>query len=160
MRKLYEIVLVIAAAGLAATVALIEIPTHSGDPGTVVGGGSLLAAPPPISDSSFPPLPPLLFPPGSSTPVPIEPLATPLSSLALEGQASSNLAQASASAIGSLGAVSGQGAPTSPNGNAPATLKKSKPPPAAKPKADGAHRNSPLLLTEIPQVSQPVAMPV
>ena len=25
---------------------------------------------------------------------------------------------------------------------------------------DGAHRNSPLLLTEIPQVSQPVAMPV
>ena len=28
------------------------------------------------------------------------------------------------------------------------------------PAGDGAHRNSPLLLTEIPQVSQPVAMPV
>jgi hypothetical protein len=26
--------------------------------------------------------------------------------------------------------------------------------------ADGAHRNSPLLLTEIPQVSRPVALPV
>jgi hypothetical protein len=32
MRKLYEIVMVITAAGLAAMVSLIDIPTYSGDP--------------------------------------------------------------------------------------------------------------------------------
>jgi hypothetical protein len=128
MRKLYEIVLVLAAAGLAATMALIEIPTHSADLGTVVGGDSLLGAPPPISDSGVPPLPPLLFPPGSSTPVSIEPLATPVPSLTLG-------VQASASAMDSLGAFSAQRAPTSLNTKAPAMLKKSRQSPAAKSKA-------------------------
>ena len=140
MRKLYEIVLVIAAAGLAATVALVEIPTHS-DPGTVVGGRSgFSAGPPPIGDSSFPPLPPLLFPPGSSTPVTIEPLATPVPSLALGVQASSNVAQAPASAGGSRGASSAQRAPTSPSAKAPARLKSK--PPAAKPKAAPTLKNA------------------
>src|SRR5215218_5793931 len=73
MRRANEILLVIAAAGLAAVAALIEIPTHSADPGTVVGGGSLFAGSPSTTASTLPPLPPLLFPPGSSTPVPIQP---------------------------------------------------------------------------------------
>src|SRR5829696_4193439 len=73
MRRANEIVLVIAAAGLAAVAALIEIPTHSADPGTLVGGGNLFAGSPSTAASTLPPLPPLLFPPGSSTPVPIQP---------------------------------------------------------------------------------------
>ena len=128
MRKLYEIVLVIAAAGLAATMALIEIPTHSPDLGMVAGGRGLSAGPPPVVDSSFPTLPPLLFPPGSSTPVPTKPLAAPVPSLA-------SGVQASASAMGSFGASAAQRSPTSPTAKAPATRTKSKPPPAAKPKA-------------------------
>jgi hypothetical protein len=67
MRKVYEIIMVITAAGLAAAVALIEIPTRSAT-GPVIAGGDLLAAPPPTSARTLPPLPPLLFPPDSSPP--------------------------------------------------------------------------------------------
>src|SRR5829696_4455924 len=73
MRRVNEIILAIAAAGLVAVAMLIGIPTHSADPGTVVGVGSPFPALPSTTASTLPPLPPLLFPPGSSTPVPIQP---------------------------------------------------------------------------------------
>src|SRR5512133_824666 len=77
MRKTYEVIMVIAAAGLAAAVALIDIPTHSGASGPVVAGDDLLAPPPPTSAPALPQFPPLLFPPGSAPPIPSEPPATP-----------------------------------------------------------------------------------
>src|SRR5215208_2642293 len=73
MRRVNEIILAIAAAGLVAVAMLIGIPTHSADPGTVVGVGSPFPALPSTTAATLPPLPPLLFPPGSSTPVPIQP---------------------------------------------------------------------------------------
>ena len=144
MRKLYEIVLVIAAAGLAATMALIEIPTHSPDLGTVVGGGSLSAGPPPVVDSSFPPLPPLLFPPGFPAPGPIEPPATSAPSLPLGAQPPQDVAEASLPAMGVFGTSLAQHAPTPTTEPPPATKKpkppptsdKPKPPPATKPKSE------------------------
>jgi hypothetical protein len=130
MRKAYEIVMVIAAAGLAATVALIDIPTDSADPGTLIGGEELFAAPPPISAPTFPPLPPSLVPPGSSTPVPTDPLATPASLLPLGVQPPQGVTKASSPAVRVPGTTSVPRAPTATT-DPPAA--KPKPPPA-KPK--------------------------
>ena len=58
MRRANEIILVIAAAGLAAVAALIGIPTHSADPGTVVGVGIPFPALPSTTASTLPPLAP------------------------------------------------------------------------------------------------------
>jgi hypothetical protein len=122
MRKIYEIVMVIAAAGLAAAVALIDIPTDSADPGAVIGGDKLFAAPPPTIPPTFPPLPPLLTPPGSSTPVPTDPAAaTPASPLRVQPQGVTAAASAS---VGVLGTASVPRAPTTTTTD----------PPAAKPK--------------------------
>ena len=121
MRKVYEIVMVIAAAGLAAAVALIDIPTDSADPGAVIGGDKLFAAPPPTIPPTFPPLPPLLTPPGSSTPVPTDPAAaTPASPLRVQPQGVTAAASAS---VGVLGTASVPRAPTTTTD-----------PPAAEPK--------------------------
>lgn len=141
MRKIYEIVMVIAAAGLAAAVALIDIPTDSAGPGAVIGGDKLFAAPPPIAPT-FPPLPPLLTPPGSSTPVPTDPAATPASPLRVQPQGVTAAASAS---VGVPGAASVPRAPTTttdppaaktkPAARAPVKTKPKPPPPAkAKPK--------------------------
>jgi hypothetical protein len=142
MRKVYEIVMVIAAAGLAAAVALIDIPTDSADPGAVIGGDQLFAAPPPTIAPTFPPLPPLLTPPGSSTPVPTDPAATPASPLRVQPHGVTAAASAS---VGVLGAASVPRAPTTttdppaaktkPAARAPVKTKPKPPPPAkAKPK--------------------------
>jgi hypothetical protein len=109
MRKVFEIVMVIAAAGLAAAVALIDIPTDSADPGAVIGGDKLFAAPPPTIAPTFPPLPPLLTPPGSSTPVPTDPAAMPAAPLRVQPQGVTAAASAS---VGVLGASSVPRAPT------------------------------------------------
>jgi hypothetical protein len=136
MRKIYEIVMVIAAAGLAAAVALIDIPTDSADPGAVIGGDKLFAAPPPTIAPTFPPLPPLLTPPGSSTPVPTDPAATPASPLRVQPQ---GVPAAASASVGVLGTASVPRAPTATT-DAPAakakptkakpTKSKPKPPPA------------------------------
>jgi hypothetical protein len=127
MRKLYEIVMVIAAAGLAASLALIDIPTHSADPGMVTGGEALFAVPPPTIAPSFPPLPPLLAPPGSSTPAPSDPAATPASPLSLRPQ---GVTEAASAAVGVLGASS---VPRAPSTTADPPAAKTKPPAKIKP---------------------------
>ena len=129
MRKLYEIVVVIAAAGLAASLALIEIPTPSADPGTVTGGDGVLAVPPPAAAPSFPPLPPLLTPPDSSTPVPTDPAATPASLIDLQPQ---GMTDAASAAVGVLAASSASRAPTAAP-DPPAA--KTKPPTKIKPRS-------------------------
>lgn len=141
MRKVLEIIMVIVAAGLAAAVALIDIPTHSAAPGTVVSGGGLLAAPPSTSAPTLPPLPPLLFPPGSSTPIPIESPATPAPTLPLRAQPPQGVTKASSPAMGMLGTSLAQHAPTptteppsATKPKPPPTSKKPNPPPATKPK--------------------------
>jgi hypothetical protein len=160
MRKVYESIMVIVAAGLAAAMALIELPIHSTEPGTAVDGGDLFAAPPPTSAPALPPLPPLLFPPGSSTPVPIESPATSAPSLPLEAQPPQDVTKASSPAMGVLGGSLTQHAPTptaepppaakpkppptsnkpkpppAPERKPPSTSNKSKPPPATKPKSE------------------------
>jgi hypothetical protein len=98
--------MVIAAAGLAAAVALIDIPTDSADPGRLIGGEDLFAAPPPISASTFPLLPPSLVPPGSSTPVPTDPPATPASLLPFWVQPPPTVTKASSPAVRVLGTTS------------------------------------------------------
>jgi hypothetical protein len=138
MRKVCEVLMVIAAAGLAAAVALIDIPTHSAVPGTVVAGGELFAAPPPTSASTLPLLPPLLFPPGAPTPVPIKAPTTPALPHPLGVQSTRNAAAAASPAIGMLVTPSVGHVPTSatkPKPSAstkptpPPTLKQAKPPP-------------------------------
>ena len=129
MRKVNEIIMVIVAAGLAAAVALIEIPTRSAAPGTVVGGGAHFTAPPPMSDLSFPPLPPSLFPPGSSTPVPTGTPATSASSLALGAEPPQGVTRASSPASGVLGTALAKHAPT-PTATPPPAAEKPTPPPA------------------------------
>jgi hypothetical protein len=134
MRKVNEVIMVIVAAGLATAVALIEIPTHSAVPGTVVGGGDLFAAPPPTSAPTLPPLPPLLFPPGFPAPGPIEPPATSAPSLPLGAQPPQDVAEASLPAMGVFGTSLAQHAPT-PTTEPPPATKKPKPPPTSdKPK--------------------------
>jgi hypothetical protein len=123
MRKAYEIVMVIAAAGLAAAVALIDIPTDSAGPGTLIGGEDLFAAPPPTSAPTFPPLPPSLVPPGSSTPVPTDPPATPASLLSFWVQPPQRVTKASSPAVRVLETTSMSRALTATTD-----------PPAAKPK--------------------------
>ncbi len=158
MRKLYEIVLVIAAAGLAATVVLIEIPSGSGDPGRVVAGGSLLDALPPRSASTPTPLPPFAFPAAASTPAPVEPLTTPAPAQELDVRPSGSVAGSTFFATGRLGASSAQRLHTSPSREAAASkkphppsaarskatpqVKKHTPPPAAKSKATPESRKS------------------
>jgi hypothetical protein len=127
MRKVNEIILVVVAAGLAAAVALVDIPTHSAAPGTVVGGPDF-AAPPPISDPIVPPLPPLLFPPGTSTPAPTEPPATPAPSPALGAEPPHGVTKASSPASGVLGTALVKQAP-SPAPEPPPAAKKPKPNP-------------------------------
>jgi hypothetical protein len=127
MRKVYESIVVILAAGLAAAIALIELPIHSTEPGTVVGGGDLFAAPPPTSAPALPPLPPLLFPPGSSTPVPIESPATSAPSLPLGAQPRQGRTEASSPAMGVLGTSLARQAPT------PTTKPRSAPAPKPRP---------------------------
>jgi hypothetical protein len=129
MRKVYESIVVIVAAGLAAAMALIDLPIHSTEPGTVVGGGDLLAAPPPTSAPALPPLPPLLFPPGSSTPVPIESPATSAPSLPLGAQPRRGMTEASSPAMGVRGTSLAQQAPTPPT--EPLSAPAAKPPPAS-----------------------------
>jgi len=123
MRKAYEIIMVIAAAGLAAAVALIDISTDSADLGTLIGGEELFAAPPPISAPTFPPLPPSLVPPGSSTPVPTDPPATPASLLPFGVQPPQGVTKASSPAVRVPGTTSVPRAATATTD-----------PPAAKPK--------------------------
>jgi hypothetical protein len=125
--------MVIVAAGLAAVVALVEIPTQSGQPGSVVAGGDLFAAPPPTSAPTLPPLPPLLFPPGSSTPVPIESPATPAPALSLGAQPPQGVTEASSPAMGILGTSVAQDAPTSTT-QPPSAIKPKPPPTSKKPK--------------------------
>jgi histone H1/5 len=144
MRKVYEIVMVIAAAGLAAAVALIDIPTHSADPGTVIGGEGLFAAPPPMIGPSFPPLPLLLAPPGSSTPVPTDPAATPTSPLRVQPQ---GVTEAASAVVGVLGTASVPRPPTATTD-----------PPAAKPKAKPAAKAKPTKAK--PKPPPPKAKPV
>jgi hypothetical protein len=129
MRKIYEIVMVIAAAGLAAAVALIDIPTDSAGPGAVIGGDKLFAAPPPPIAPTFPPLPPLLTPPGSSTPVPTDPAATPASPLRVQPQ---GVPAAASASVGVLGTASVPRAPTTAT-DPPAAKPKAKPPAKTKP---------------------------
>ena len=140
MRKVYEIIMVIVAAGLAAAVALIEIPTRSA-PGPVVAGGDLFAAPPPTSPPTLPPLPPLLFPPDSSPPIPVGSPATPAPALSLGPQPPRGVTEASSPAMGIRGASLAQHAPTSATGppsatkpKPPPTSNRPKPPPPIKPK--------------------------
>jgi hypothetical protein len=130
MRKVYEGIVVILAAGLAAAIALIELPIHSTEPGTVVGGGDLFAAPPLTSAPALPPLPPLLFPPGSSTPVPIESPATTAPSLPLGARPGQGMTEASSPAMGVLGTSLAQQAP--PPATEPPSAPEPKPPPTAK----------------------------
>jgi hypothetical protein len=139
MRKVYESIVVIVAAGLAAAMALIELPIHSTEPGTVVGGGDLFAAPPPTSAPALPPLPPLLFPPGSSTPVPIESPPTSAPSFPLGAQPRQGMTEASSPAMGVLGTSLAQQAPTptteppsAPASKPPSASNKAKPPPTSK----------------------------
>jgi hypothetical protein len=135
MRKIYESIVVILAAGLAAAMALIELPIHSTAPGTVVGGGHLFAAPPPTSAPALPPLPPLLFPPGSSTPVPIESPATSAPSLPLGAQPRRGMTGASSPAMGVPGTSLAQHEPKPPpTSRKPKPLRPTKPPRLTKPK--------------------------
>jgi hypothetical protein len=159
MRKVYESIVVILAAGLAAAIALIELPIHSTEPGTVVGGGDLFAAPPPTSAPALPPLPPLLFPPGSSTPVPIESPATSAPSLPPGAQPRQGMTEASSPAMGVLGTSLAQQAPTPTTKplSAPAprprpASNKPKPPPTAK-------KAKPLRPTKPPQSTKPKPPP-
>jgi hypothetical protein len=124
MRKVYEIAVVIAAAGLAAAVALIDIPTDSADPGAVIGGDELFAAPPPTIAPTFPPLPPLLTPPGSSTPVPTDPAATPASPLRVQPQG------VTAAALASVGVLGASSVPRAPATTTDPPAAKAKPAPA------------------------------
>jgi hypothetical protein len=146
MRRVYEIVMVIAAAGLAAALALIDIPTHSADPGTVIGGEGLVAAPPPTIGPSFPPLPPLLAPPGSSTPVPTDLAATPTSPLRVQPQ---GVTEAASAAVGVLGTASVPRPPTATTD-----------PPAAKPKAKPAAKPKVKPVKAKPNPPPPKAEPV
>ena len=129
MRKVYEIIMVIVAAGLAEAVALIGIPTQSGQPGSVVAGGELSAAPP-TSAPTLPPLPTLLFPPGSSAPVPIGSRATPAPDLSLRAQPPQGVTEASSPAMGRPGASLAQHAP--PSTSQPPSAVKPKPPTISK----------------------------
>jgi hypothetical protein len=138
MRKVYESIMVIVAAGLAAAIALIDLPIHATGPGTVVGGGDLFAAPPPTSAPALPPLPPLLFPPGSSTPVPIESPATSAPSLPLGAQPRQGRTEASSPAMGVLGTSLARQAPT------PTT----EPPSAPEPKPPTSKKSKPLRPTK------------
>jgi hypothetical protein len=160
MRKIYESIVVILAAGLAAAMALIELPIHSTEPGTVVGGGDLFAAPPLTSAPALPPLPPLLFPPGSSTPVPIESPAASAPSLPLGAQPRRGMTEASSPAMGVLGTSLAQQAPTPPT--EPLSAPEPKPPPAsnkAKPPST-AKKPRPLRPTKPPQPTEPMAPPI
>jgi hypothetical protein len=137
MRKAYEIVMVIVAAALAAAVAVIDVPGDSADPGTVIGGEELFAAPPPASAPIFPPLPPSLVPPGSSAPVPTDPLGTPASAVPFGVQPPRGVTKASSPAVRVLGTTSVRHAPTAAT-DPPAVRPKPppiKPPTRTKPKA-------------------------
>ena len=132
MRKVYEIIMVIVAAGLAAVVALIEIPTHSAS-GPVVTGDVPFAAPPPATAPTLPPLPPLLFPPHSSPPVPIETPATPAAAVSLGAQPPRDEIEASSPAMGMPGTSQAQHAPTSTT-EPPSATKPMPPPTSNEPK--------------------------
>jgi hypothetical protein len=147
MRKVYESIMVIVAAGLAAAIALIDLPIHATGPGTVVGGGDLFAAPPPTSAPALPPLPPLLFPPGSSTPVPIESPATSAPSLPLGAQPRRGMTGASSPAMRGLGTSLAQHEPKPP----PASNKPKQPPASKKPKPLRPTKPEPLPTSNKPQ---------
>jgi hypothetical protein len=115
MRKLFEIVLVIVAAGLAAAVALIDIPSDWGDHGTGVAGGSLLDALPPSGASTLPPIPQFTFPAAPSTPAPVQPPTTPAPVQGLDVQPSRSEATSRFVATGRLGASPAQPVRTSPS---------------------------------------------
>jgi outer membrane biosynthesis protein TonB len=158
MRKVNEIIMVIVAAGLAAAVALIEIPTRSAAPGTVVGGGAHFTAPPPIRDPTFPPLPPLLFPPGSAAPVPTGTPATSASSLALGAEPPQGVTRASSPASGVLGTALARHAPT-PTAKPPPAAEKPKPTPATEKPTPKLKKPKPAPAAEKPKPEKPKPAP-